>query len=170
MCPSLRVSAGDTLGDSTPPLQVNRVTLGGRAPEELPFRFDGDTNTALVVPLPNPVGENESVTVTLAPADAAGRVRVTVDDQGPGIPPAERERIWERFWRLERDRGSAVAGTGIGLAVVRELAALHRGRAWIEDPPGGHGGGARFVLEVPAAAPPAAPPAAERSAPAEATA
>jgi len=114
--------------------------------------------------------EDQSVTVTLAPADAAGRVRITVDDQGPGIPPAERERIWERFWRLERDRGSAVAGTGIGLAVVRELAALHRGRAWIEDPPGGHGGGARFVLEVPAAAPPAAPPAAERSAPAEATA
>ena len=70
--------------------------------------------------------EDQSVTVTLAPADAAGRVRVTVDDQGPGIPPAERERIWERFWRLERDRGSAVAGTGIGLAVVRELAALHR--------------------------------------------
>ena len=114
--------------------------------------------------------EDQSVTVTLAPPDAAGRVRVTVDDQGPGIPPAERERIWERFWRLERDRGSAVAGTGIGLAVVRELAALHRGRAWIEDPPAGHGGGARFVLEVPAAAPPAAPPAAERSAPAEATA
>src|SRR5438445_530399 len=114
--------------------------------------------------------EDQSVTVTLAPADAAGRVRITVDDQGPGIPPAERERIWERFWRLERDRGSAVAGTGIGLAVVRELAALHRGRAWIEDPPGGHGSGARFVLEVPAAAPPAAPPAAERSAPAEATA
>jgi len=114
--------------------------------------------------------EDQSVTVTLAPADAAGRVRVTVDDQGPGIPPAERERIWERFWRLERDRGSAVAGTGIGLAVVRELAALHRGRAWIEDPPAGHGGGARFVLEVPAAAPPAAPPAADRSAPAEATA
>jgi len=114
--------------------------------------------------------EDQSVTVTLAPPDAAGRVRVTVDDQGPGIPPAERERIWERFWRLERDRGSAVAGTGIGLAVVRELAALHRGRAWIEDPPAGHGGGARFVLEVPAAAPPAAPPAADRSAPAEATA
>jgi len=114
--------------------------------------------------------EDQTVTVTLAPADAAGHVQVTVDDQGPGIPHAERERIWERFWRLERDRGSAVAGTGIGLAVVRELAALHGGRAWIEDPPAGHGQGARFVLEVPAAAPPAAPPPAERSAPAEATA
>src|SRR5438445_12247258 len=109
-------------------------------------------------------------TVTLGLTVTDGRARICVDDQGPGIPPAERERIWERFWRLERDRGSAVAGTGIALAVVRELAALHRGRAWIEDPPGGHAGGARFVLEEPAAAPPAAAPAAERYAPAEATA
>src|SRR5256886_6044500 len=50
-----------------------------------------------------------------------------------GVPPADRERIWDRFWRLERDRGSAVAGTGIGLSVVRELVALHGGRAWAEE-------------------------------------
>jgi len=111
--------------------------------------------------------EDQTVTVTLAAADAAGRVRVSVDDQGPGVPPAERERVWERFWRLERDRGSAVAGTGIGLAVVRELAALHGGRAWVEDPPAGRG--ARFALELPAAAAPPTPPV-ERPAPAEATA
>src|SRR6266496_290977 len=114
--------------------------------------------------------EDQTVTVTLAAADAAGLVRVSVDDQGPGIPPAERERVWERFWRLERDRGSAVAGTGIGLAVVRELAALHGGRAWVEEPPAGRG--ARFVLEVRAA--PSPPPVTltptDRPAPAEATA
>ena len=112
--------------------------------------------------------EDQTVTVTLAPADAAGRVLVTVDDQGPGIPPAERERVWERFWRLERDRGSAIAGTGIGLAVVRELAALHGGRAWVEDPPDGRRG-ARFAIELPAAQPPASPPPAEQPSPEEAT-
>jgi signal transduction histidine kinase len=85
------------------------------------------------------------------------RLRISVEDQGPGVPGADRERVWERFWRLERDRGSSVAGTGIGLAVVRELAALHRGRAWVEDVPGGTGGGARFVVELPT-------PAAEREA------
>ena len=116
--------------------------------------------------------EDQTVTVTLAPADAAGCVQVTVDDQGPGIPPAERERIWERFWRLERDRGSAVAGTGIGLAVVRELAALHGGRAWVEEPPDGRGRGARFALELPAAVPPppTTPSSTDRPAPAEVTA
>ena len=91
------------------------------------------------------------VTVGLAAGDQ--RARIWVDDQGPGIPPADRERVWDRFWRLERDRGSAVAGTGIGLAVVRELVALHGGRAWAEDgqsgtPPAG-GRGVRFVIELP---------------------
>ena len=50
------------------------------------------------------------------------------------------------FYRLERDAGSAVAGSGIGLAVVCELAALHGGRVWAED---GAAGGARFVVELP---------------------
>jgi signal transduction histidine kinase len=90
----------------------------------------------------------QTVTVGLAAADTGARI--WVDDAGPGIPPADRERIWERFWRLERDRGSAVAGTGIGLSVVRELVALHGGRAWAEDAPNGTGAaGARFVIELP---------------------
>lgn len=92
---------------------------------------------------------NQTVTVGLGRRD--GQARIWVDDQGPGIPPADRERIWERFSRLERERGSAVAGTGIGLAVVRELVALHGGRAWAEDaPPSTNGGtGARFVIALP---------------------
>ena len=71
-----------------------------------------------------------------------------MEDAGPGIPAADRERVWERFWRLERDRDSAVAGTGIGLAVVRELSTLHRGRSWCEE---ADAGGARFVIELPMA-------------------
>src|SRR6266705_1829388 len=91
-------------------------------------------------------------TVTLGLTVADGRARVSVDDEGPGIPAAERERIWDRFWRLERDRGSAVAGTGIGLSVVRELVALHGGRTWVEDAPASQRGdraGSRFVIELP---------------------
>jgi predicted Zn-dependent peptidase len=69
----------------------------------------------------------QTITVSLEALD--GRARIRVEDEGPGIPAADRERVWDRFWRLERDRGSAVAGTGIGLSVVRELVALHGGRA-----------------------------------------
>ena len=76
-----------------------------------------------------------------------GAAQLWVDDGGPGIPRADREHVWERFWRLERDRGSAVAGSGIGLAVVRELAILHHGRAWIDDT--GAEVGTRVVIELP---------------------
>jgi len=57
--------------------------------------------------------------------------------------------VWSSFYRLDRHANSAVAGSGIGLYVVRELARLHDGDAWVEDAPGG---GARIVLELPAAA------------------
>jgi signal transduction histidine kinase len=76
------------------------------------------------------------------------RVVFSVEDQGPGIPAAERERIWSRFYRLPRDRASSVAGTGIGLAIVRDLVRLQGGRSWVED---GTHGGARFRIELPAA-------------------
>ena len=86
--------------------------------------------------------------VTVRLLIAPGHARILVDDEGPGVPPADRERIWERFTRLERDRGSSVAGTGIGLSVVRELAGLHGGRAWVEGVPDAPAG-ARFVIELP---------------------
>jgi signal transduction histidine kinase len=73
--------------------------------------------------------------------------RVWVQDAGPGIPPKERERIFRPFARLGRDAESAVAGSGIGLAVVAQLAALHGGRVRVDEAPGG---GARFTLELPA--------------------
>ncbi|MFN2433385.1 MAG: sensor histidine kinase [Gemmatimonadota bacterium] len=85
-------------------------------------------------------------TVTVHACEAGERVRILVDDQGPGVPPRDRDRVWERFWRLDRAADAAVAGTGIGLSVVRELARLHGGRAWVEAAPRG---GARFGLELP---------------------
>jgi signal transduction histidine kinase len=88
-------------------------------------------------------------------ADARGAwTRVWVEDGGPGVPAADRERVWEPFVRLARDRnayatgGQARTGSGIGLSVVRGLATRMGGRAWVED---GEGGGARFVVELPGA-------------------
>lgn len=80
------------------------------------------------------------ISVTLGPRH--DRACIAVEDQGPGIPMADRERIWDRFWRLERDREGSVAGTGIGLAIVRELAELHGGSAAVE---GDGANGSRFV-------------------------
>ncbi|SUD47976.1 Alginate biosynthesis sensor protein kinB [Nocardia otitidiscaviarum] len=76
--------------------------------------------------------------------DGAAAV-ITVDDAGPGVPVADRNRIFERFATIRVERGAAV-GTGIGLALVSETVAAHGGRVYCEDRPGG---GARFVVRLP---------------------
>jgi two-component system OmpR family sensor kinase len=84
--------------------------------------------------------------VALSATSAGGRAVVRVDDDGPGIPAAERELVFERFHRSEvaRDRGSG--GSGLGLGIARSIVALHGGRIWIEDSPLG---GARVAFELP---------------------
>ena len=102
--------------------------------------------------------EGQTVTVTLdlvrssMPGNLDGVLHLTVDDEGPGVPPADRDRIWQPFVRLA-EVGSAPAGTGLGLSVVRQLVAELGGRWSVSDAPRG---GARFHVELPLAAP--APP------------
>jgi signal transduction histidine kinase len=87
-------------------------------------------------------------TVTVGTMTRGDRVRVSIDDEGEGVPERDRERVWRSFYRLDRHANSAVAGSGIGLYVVRELARLHGGDTWIEDAPRK---GARIVIELNAA-------------------
>src|SRR5262245_35193775 len=75
-----------------------------------------------------------------------GMAILSVDDEGPGIPQADRSRVFEQFHRLERDRQSAVAGTGIGLSVVKDLVIRHGGRSSVTT---GDRGGAKFIVEMP---------------------
>ncbi|OXM75131.1 HAMP domain-containing histidine kinase [Amycolatopsis thermalba] len=79
----------------------------------------------------------------------ASRVRLEVDDEGPGVPAHLREQIFERFTRGTRagDRRDG-SGSGLGLAIVAEHARRLGGAAWAEDRPGG---GSRFVVELPEA-------------------
>ena len=88
----------------------------------------------------SPAGE--SVDVTVSAND--DQVSVAVEDHGPGIPVAERERIWEPYYRTLDQRNAAVGGNGIGLAVVRELARLHHANIEVSDR---DGGGSRFTID-----------------------
>jgi len=77
-----------------------------------------------------------------------GRVRFVVADRGPGVAPAERDRIFERFYRGQASGQRGVAtGTGLGLSLVAEHVRLHGGRVWAER---GADGENRFVVELPA--------------------
>jgi signal transduction histidine kinase len=74
------------------------------------------------------------------------RVLITVHDHGPGIPAEEHERVFEKFYRLERDAASEVVGTGLGLSLVKEIVEKHGGLVRVES---ASGGGSVFTIELP---------------------
>jgi two-component system sensor histidine kinase KdpD len=73
-------------------------------------------------------------------------LRMWVEDEGPGIPPDERERVFDKFYRGARLGGTAPSGTGLGLAITREIVKAHGGAVWVED---ARPRGARFVIALP---------------------
>ena len=79
-----------------------------------------------------------------------GDVAISVTDQGCGVAPEERTRIFQRFYRAQRDKAGPEQGAGIGLALVKEIAELHGGRVDVESRPGV---GSRFTLHIPHIAP-----------------
>jgi signal transduction histidine kinase len=85
--------------------------------------------------------------IRLSAAAAAGEVRVTVDDTGPGIPAEHLPYLFERFYRTDASRTRATGGAGLGLAIVKQLAAAHGGRVWVESEAGR---GAAFGFSLPA--------------------
>jgi signal transduction histidine kinase len=86
--------------------------------------------------------------VTISLGQLRGHAEIRVDDAGPGVPAADRGRIWEPFVRLARDQNDARTGGGLGLTVVRDIARSHGGTAHVEASPSG---GARFVVRLPGA-------------------
>lgn len=84
----------------------------------------------------------------VAVSTGEGEVSFVVDDDGPGIPVADRDRVFDRFTRLDEGRGRAGGGAGLGLAMVRAIAEGHGGSVQIDDAPLG---GARFVVRLPSA-------------------
>lgn len=78
----------------------------------------------------------------------SGRARLTVEDDGAGVPAAERERIFDRFVRLDEARARDGGGSGLGLSIVRAVVEAHQGTVHVE---GSAAGGARFVVDLPAA-------------------
>ncbi|GAA0596822.1 sensor histidine kinase [Actinomadura livida] len=96
--------------------------------------------------LDNAEGHADSA-VVVAVSREGGAALLTVTDDGPGIAPADRERVFERFTRLDTARSRGAGGTGLGLAIAREIAHAHGGTLRIED----HGPGARFAMRLPLA-------------------
>ncbi|MBZ0315696.1 MAG: sensor histidine kinase, partial [Anaerolineae bacterium] len=84
--------------------------------------------------------------VVVGASSAAGCVKLSVSDDGPGIPPEDVPHLFERFWRAEKSRNRVSGGSGLGLAIVKQLVEAHHGQVQVES----HvGRGTRFEVQIP---------------------
>jgi signal transduction histidine kinase len=97
--------------------------------------------------------------VTVTVHNAETQATITIDDDGPPVPAPDRERIFERFVRLDESRSREQGGSGLGLAIAAAVMAAHHGSIRTSEAPGG---GCRFELLFPHAAPAAETPAAPK--------
>ena len=83
--------------------------------------------------------------ITVRARNEGDRVIIEVEDNGPGIPPEHRDRVFERFYRVDAGRSREMGGTGLGLSIVKHLLAIMSGDVRVE----GASPGARFVVKLP---------------------
>jgi two-component system sensor histidine kinase ChvG len=100
----------------------------------------------------SPPGGEVQVSLSRVTSPRGPSLRITVEDQGPGIPPDKLEKVFERFYS-DRPQGAKFGNnSGLGLSIVRQIVETHRGQVWAESRMAdGNPAGARFVVDLPPA-------------------
>jgi two-component system phosphate regulon sensor histidine kinase PhoR len=137
------------LDDLNSSSSVKKITVQNQVPENLIAFADADRmHQVLMNLIDNAIkyGREEGLIVVTGNASEKG-IEIAVRDNGPGIPPEARERVFERFYRIDKARAREQGGTGLGLAIVKHIVQSHGGKAWVESEPGK---GAAFFFSLPA--------------------
>ncbi len=90
----------------------------------------------------------EGTEIVVGVRRAGPEVHLSVRDRGPGVPPGEREHVFERFHRVDTGLSRATPGVGLGLYIVRAIAEAHGGRVWVDSPADGVGSVFNIALPV----------------------
>ncbi|SDU70367.1 sensor histidine kinase [Jiangella alkaliphila] len=125
----------------------DRVAVRVDAGDDVYTRGHRDSLSRVLRNLVDNAVRHASSQVVVAASTGGGSVRVAVADDGAGVRAADRERIFERFTRLDDARDRDAGGSGLGLAIAREIVVAHGGAVVVEDAEPG----ARFVVTLPAA-------------------
>ena len=121
-----------------------RISLHGLPAADVdPFRFRQIMRNLLTNALTHTPPHG---TIVISARPQNDRIEISVDDDGPGIPPEHLPNIFERFYRADPSRARKTGGAGLGLAIAKQLVEIHGGRIWADNKPG-HG--AIFVLTLP---------------------
>jgi signal transduction histidine kinase len=142
--PTAEVDLDDVIGrEATRPQSVPVVVE-----ECQPVRLLGSEQllTRLVRNLIDNAARHAATAVHVSLRRNGQRATLDIDDNGPGVPPVDRDRIFQRFTRLDEARGRTDGGAGLGLAIAREVARAHGGDVRCDDSPRG---GARFTVTLP---------------------
>jgi signal transduction histidine kinase len=140
------VDLDDLLAEEAGRLRASTaLRIGGRI---TPVRVNGDPLrlSQVIRNLADNAVRHASGRVELSLRQEGDEAVLTVEDDGPGVPEDQRERVFDRFVRLDESRARASGGSGLGLAIVREVLAAHGGRVWLDAGPLG---GARVVVRLP---------------------
>lgn len=95
-------------------------------------------------------GKNPGGVVTISSKRRGDQIELTVADNGPGIPYEDQPHIFERFYRVRKDRARDAGGTGLGLSIVKNVTLIHGGSVAVRSTPGA---GAAFLISLPVSAP-----------------
>lgn len=147
----LHAAVQEVLEDFASTAQEKGVTLENEVPAALLARADGGRVRQVLANLVDNAikyGRERGSVQVGATGLGAGWLQVFVRDDGPGIPADARERVFERFFRVDRARARSQGGTGLGLAIVKNLVLAHGGEVRVES---AEGRGTTFYFKLPAA-------------------
>ena len=145
----LRAFAASLLAELQTRARERGTTIVNDIPEQLTGRADPDRLEQVFVNLvENAIKYGRAKgRVTVKGRTVNGNVELCVADDGPGIPAEARERVFERFYRVDKARSREGGGTGLGLAIVKHIVQSHGGKVWVESE-AGHGAQFYFTLPI----------------------
>ncbi len=149
-----RATVQEAMDDLRQRALVRDVTLTNAVPAALVAVADNDRIRQVISNLVDNAikyGRPGGTTTVEGRTLAGGAVEIVVTDDGPGIPKEAQERIFERFYRVDKARSREQGGTGLGLAIVKHVLQAHGSEVRLESEPGA---GAKFIFTLPAAAAP----------------
>jgi two-component system phosphate regulon sensor histidine kinase PhoR len=132
----LREEAAQVVDDLQSRAVEKRMKLNNEVPADLHARADTDRLQQVFFNLvENAIkyGKSDGVVSVGGRLDEDNKVELWVKDDGPGIPTEARERIFERFYRVDRARSRETGGTGLGLAIVKHIVQAHGGQVWVKS-------------------------------------
>ena len=144
----LRPLAEKVLGDLKPPADGKSVALVNQLPDLIATADVGRLEQVLANLVDNAIkyGRADGTVIVGGKQADAEKLEIFVQDDGPGIPPESLDRVFERFYRVDKARSREQGGTGLGLSIVKHIVQSHGGKVWVKSEPGK---GATFFFTLP---------------------